>query len=108
MKTEMGKAFTLLVAMALGVALTLWVTSPSAVHGQGKGGAAASPRYSVIDTEGHNLIVTDNSSNMLYFYTIDRDAEIGADLKLRGSLDLNNVGKDVLDTKGWDKKPDWL
>ncbi len=54
------------------------------------------PRYTVIDTEAHNLIVTDNQSNTLYFYTIDKDKEVGADLKLRGSLDLNQVGKPVI------------
>lgn len=51
------------------------------------------PRYNVIDTEGHNLIVTDNQKNTLYFYTIDKGKEIGAELKLRGTLDLNQVGQ---------------
>lgn len=58
--------------------------------------AAASPRYTVIETEGHNLIVTDNQSNTLFFYTIDKDKEIGSELKLRGTLDLNQVGKPSL------------
>jgi hypothetical protein len=63
---------------------------------QREGGAAASPRYSVVDSEGHNLIVTDNQTNTLYFYTIDKDAKIGSDLNLRGSIDLKQVGKPVL------------
>jgi hypothetical protein len=54
---------------------------------------AAGPRYSVIDTEGHNLIVTDNQNNTLYFYTIEKDKQIGSELILRGSIDLNQVGK---------------
>jgi hypothetical protein len=58
--------------------------------------ATAGPRYTVIDTEGHNLIVTDNQANVVYFYTIDKDKEIGSELKLRGSLDLKEVGKPVL------------
>jgi hypothetical protein len=58
--------------------------------------SAAGPRYTVIDTEGHNLIVTDNQSNTLFFYTIDKDKDIGSELKLRGSLDLNQVGKPSL------------
>jgi hypothetical protein len=62
----------------------------------GGAGGGASPRYSVIDTEGHNLIVTDNQKNTLYFYTIDKDAKIGSDLKLRGSVDLTQVGKPVI------------
>lgn len=58
--------------------------------------SAVAPRYTVIDTEGHNLIVTDNQSNTLFFYTIDKDKEVGSELKLRGSLDLNQVGKPSL------------
>jgi len=56
----------------------------------------AGPHYTVVDTEGSNLLVTDNKSNTLYFYTIDKDAEIGSDLKLRGTIDLNQVGKPAI------------
>jgi hypothetical protein len=55
--------------------------------------ASSGLRYIVVETEGHNLIVTDNKSNTLYFYTIDKDKDIGSDLKLRGSIDLNQVGQ---------------
>ncbi|HEV3261259.1 MAG TPA: hypothetical protein VG013_30680 [Gemmataceae bacterium] len=54
------------------------------------------PRYSVVETEAHNLIVTDNKTNTVYFYTIDKDKEVGSDLKLRGTIDLNQVGKPAL------------
>jgi hypothetical protein len=54
------------------------------------------PHYSVVETEAHNLIVTDNKSNTLYFYTIDKDKEVGSELKLRGSIDLNQVGKSTI------------
>ncbi len=54
------------------------------------------PRYTVVMTEGHNLIVTDNKTNMLHFYTIDKDKEIGTDLHLRGSVDLAQVGKETV------------
>jgi hypothetical protein len=50
------------------------------------------PRYSVVETEGHNLIVTDNQKNTLYFYTIGKDKKIGDDLELRGTVDLKQVG----------------
>ena len=40
--------------------------------------AASGPHYSVLETEGHNLIVTDNESNTLYFYTVDKGEPIGA------------------------------
>jgi hypothetical protein len=53
-------------------------------------------RYSVVETEGHNLIVTDNKTNTLYFYTIDKDKEVGSELKMRGSVDLNQVGKETI------------
>lgn len=56
-------------------------------------GGASAGRYTVIATEGHNLIVTDNGNNTLYFYTIDKDKPIGSELKLRGSVDLTQVGK---------------
>ena len=58
--------------------------------------APAGHRYSVVETEGHNLIVTDNQTETLYFYTIDKEKEIGSDLKLRGSVDLKQVGKPVI------------
>src|SRR5256885_363100 len=53
-------------------------------------------RYSVIGTEGHNLIVTDNQTDTLYFYTIDKDKEIGTELKLRATMDLTKVGKPTI------------
>jgi hypothetical protein len=87
----------LLVAVAVGllagVVLTLSLGQPALAEGDGAKGAAGGPRYSVIDTEAHNLIVTDNRTNTLYFYTIDKDQQVGAELKLRGSVDLNQVGK---------------
>ena len=58
--------------------------------------AAGVPHYTVVGTEGHNLLVTDNQTNTLYFYTIDKDKEVGSDLKLRGTIDLNQVGKAVV------------
>jgi hypothetical protein len=57
------------------------------------------PRYSVVETEAHNLIVTDNQTNILYFYTIDKDKPIGSELKLRGSIDLNKVGEPTIKPK---------
>jgi hypothetical protein len=58
--------------------------------------ASCCQRYSVLDTEGHNLIVTDNQTNTLYFYTIDKDKPIGSELKLRGTIDLSQVGKPII------------
>ena len=52
--------------------------------------------YSVIATEGHNLLVTDNATNKIYFYTIDKDKPIGSPLKLRASVDLTKVGDEEI------------
>src|SRR5262245_2791401 len=88
-------------AVLAGVVLfAVWVAVTSQpVWGQKEGGHGPHPRYTVIDTEGHNLIVTDNKTDTVYFYTIDKDAKIGSELKLRGTLDLKQVGKPVLKPK---------
>jgi hypothetical protein len=87
-----------LAVLAVVALVAVWVAVTSQpVWGQKEGGEHhAYPRYTVIDTEGHNLIVTDNKTEKVYFYTIDKDAKIGSDLKLRGSVDLKQVGKKVI------------
>jgi hypothetical protein len=65
--------------------------------------AAAGPKCTVVDTEGTNLLVVDNATNTLYFYTVEPGKEVGDDLHLRGSLDLNQVGKPILKPKKADK-----
>ena len=66
-------------------------------------GQAAGAKYTVVDTEGTNLLVVDNSTNTLYFYTVEPGKEVGDDLHIRGSLDLNEVGKPVLRPKKADR-----
>jgi hypothetical protein len=61
---------------------------------------AGGPKYTVIDTEGTNLLVVDNSKNVLYFYTCDHGKSAGEPLKLRGSIDLNQVGQPSIKPKG--------
>ena len=61
--------------------------------------APAGAKYTIVDTEGTNLIVVDNSTNTLLYYTVDPGSTVGDDLKLRGTLDLNEVGKPVLKPK---------
>lgn len=62
-------------------------------------GAGSPPKYSVIETEGTNLLVTDNSTNTLYFYTVDPEKSAGDELKLRGEVNLTEVGKPVIKPK---------
>lgn len=69
------------------------------VFGEGEKGdkaAGGGPRYTVVETEGHNLLVTDNGTNTLYFYAVDKGEPVGSELKLRGKLDLNQVGKPAI------------
>jgi hypothetical protein len=50
-------------------------------------------KYTVVETDGELLVVTDNSTNTLYFYTIDEDSEAGEPMHLRGAINLNDVGR---------------
>lgn len=89
-------------ALVLVAVLVLLAGNRQAVLGgaedraQGGAKAAAGPHYSVVLTEGNNLLVTDNAANKLYFYTVDKDRPIGSPLKLRASVDLTNVGRPVI------------
>jgi hypothetical protein len=58
--------------------------------------AAGGARYTVVETEGHNLVVTDNGTNTLYFYTVDKGQPVGSDMKLRAKVDLSQVGKETI------------
>jgi hypothetical protein len=95
------KSGMLFVVGAFVVAGALLLTNRETVQGQGgKGGGGGGARYNVVETQGHNLLVTDNSTNTLYFYTVDKDEKVGADLKLRAQVDLTQVGRDVIKIKG--------
>jgi hypothetical protein len=86
--------------MAAGVFIASNFNQPAAAQAAGAGGAG----YNVVMTDGTHLIVTDNKNNTLYFYSIEKEAEIGSELKLRGALDLTQVGKDTLTPKIYFKK----
>lgn len=86
--------------LVLGVGVGLNAFRPTAGTAQPPGGgAAAGPKYTIVDTEGTNLLVVDNSTNTLLFYTTDPDQPIGADLHLRGTVDLTQVGQPVIKPK---------
>jgi hypothetical protein len=84
------------VILAVGC-IALWSNS-SRVLGHADSGATLTggPHYSVVMTEGHNLLVTDNATNKLYFYTTGKDKPIGSPLKLRASIDLTKVGAEEI------------
>jgi hypothetical protein len=94
----MWKNGTMFLVGAVLIAGALLLTNREPVQGQGgKGGkGAGAPHYTIVETQGHNLLVTDNEKNMVYFYTIDKDEKIGSDLKLRASVDLTQVGSNVI------------
>jgi hypothetical protein len=59
----------------------------------------AGAKYTVVDSDATNVIVVDNTTNTLYFYAEDSGKEVGGELQLRGSIDLNEVGKKSLHPK---------
>src|SRR5262245_29584093 len=83
-------------ALVIGLVLVAVIEVSARQPAQAQRAAAPRVRYSVIGTEGHNLIVTDNQSDTLYFYTIDKDKDVGTELKLRATMDLTKVGKPVI------------
>jgi hypothetical protein len=85
--------------VALAVSVVFLANRSQPALGQQEGKAFYGPRYTIVETQITNLIVTDNQENIAYYYTVDRDEKPGADLKLRGSLDLKQVGKPVLHPK---------
>jgi hypothetical protein len=84
-----------LLVLAAGLLLGMNLSQPAVGGGTGKA-ATAAPRYTVVQTGVTGLLVTDNDKHTLYFYSADADSEPGADLKLRGTVDLSQVGKKVL------------
>ena len=86
-------------ALAVLVISLGWFEFRPRVEAQQGPSSAVTGKYTVVDTEGTNLIVVDNGKNMLYFYTVEPGKEAGDDLLLRGSIDLSHVGKDVLKSK---------
>lgn len=85
--------------LGAGAMLALNLAQPSVGQaGEGEKPATGA-RYAVIETEGHNLIVTDNKTNVLYFYAVDKGQPVGSDMKLRGSIDLKQVGQAVITPK---------
>jgi hypothetical protein len=90
------KGLVLVVALVAIALILLARLQPAQAERAAAADTPACAHYSVVETEGHNLIVTDNRADVLYFYTIDKDKEIGSELSLRGKVDLTQVGKPVI------------
>jgi uncharacterized protein (TIGR03000 family) len=86
----------LLVLAGVMVIVVVGVVFLGPALGQRGSAPESGPRYSVIDTQGHTLIVTDNQRDTLNFYTTDEEEPIGSGLKLRGRIDLKQVGQPVI------------
>ncbi len=89
----------LALVLATGIGLGAWLAGSSGPKAAAQAAAGAGVRYSVVETDATNLLVVDNAMNTLFFYTVDPDEKPGADLHLRGSVDLNKVGQPVLKPK---------
>jgi hypothetical protein len=94
LRRKLGLAGALAIGLAVGFVVAGQV-APRAV-GQGAAVQQAGPKYTVVETDILSALVVDNSTNTVYFYTVEKDAAPGSDLHLRGSLDLNQVGQPVL------------
>ena len=88
-----------LVLGALVIVLGLLAFRPETMAHQPSSQGTAATKYTVVDTEGTNLTVVDNTNNMLYFYCTGQDKAVGDPLQLRGTIDLNEVGKQTLTPK---------
>lgn len=98
MRSNWRISFGLLaILLAVGLMFLMNAGPSAAQKDAGKGS------YSVVATDGAHIIVVDNATNKLYFYAIDKDGKVGDELKLRGTVDLNDVGKASL--KPVDVKP---
>jgi hypothetical protein len=86
-------ALWLLLGLTVGVTVAQSRSALAESSGMGSNGMVVGPRYSVVETQASNLLVTDNRSNTVYFYTVDRGKSAGSTLRLRGSIDLNRVGQ---------------
>lgn len=92
-----GTMIALGLVLAVGIGLGISLNRPTFADSAKTTGAT--PRYTVVETQAINLLVTDNQTNTLYFYTVDDGEKPGSELKLRGSIDLSKVGQPSITPK---------
>src|SRR4029077_1014504 len=99
-KMLQGGSLILLAVVVVVGTMMLSSTGPIALgRAADEGKLMGAPRFTVIETQGFNLLVTDNAANKLYYYATDKDVPVGSPLKLRASLDLNQVGEKEITLK---------
>jgi hypothetical protein len=86
----------MVVGAALLAAALIIVARSETASAQRPGPGGFGGRYTVVETQGFNLLVTDNAANKLYYYATDKDAPVGSAMKLRASLDLSQIGKEEI------------
>lgn len=92
-------AVGLFLMFAAGGWLIAYRAQPARAAAADTSATAHAPDYTVVSSDASSLIVTDNRAHTIYYYAIDDDEEFGAHLKLRGKVDLAQVGKGELVTE---------
>jgi hypothetical protein len=87
---------TMVVGIALMVVALIMMARSEPAQAQRADAAGSGNRYTVIETQGFNLLVADNTANKLYYYATDKDVPVGSPMKLRASLDLTQVGREEI------------
>jgi hypothetical protein len=83
----------LALVLVIGLALTRYSGQPAVNAAEKDGGHG---RYTVVGTDGTHLIVTDNQANKVFFYSIEQGGKPGDELKFRGTINLEDVGKPTI------------
>lgn len=96
MSVHWKNRMTMVVGATLLVVALIVLTRSEPAQAQRGAADGSMPRYSVIETQGFNLLVADNATNKLYYYATDKDVPIGSPLKLRASLDLTQIGREEI------------
>src|SRR5262249_35866243 len=99
-KMWQGGSLVVLVLVVAVAAIMFSINGPTApARAADEAKSTGGPRYTVIETQGFNLLVTDNAARKRYYLAADKDGPVGAPLKLRASLDLTKVGENELTLK---------
>jgi hypothetical protein len=96
MKTSSNRVLVACVVVLTAAVIALALGHPVFGRAEDEAKSTGGTRYTVIETQGFNLLVTDNQANKLYYYATDKDVPVGSPLKLRASLDLAQVGKEEI------------